>query len=193
MDRADNCAHHAIDNFWMGWKHRFELLALEPEHPRGSDGDKRSVVSGSVEEAELTHEVAGAKRKKSHLLDRPRILDDAEGAADDDIQVIVGGSFRDQHIARLEIAKCQVIRQRTRLLLRKLGRQLRDTQCVDNGLVGHDFVPEVGKGFPPVPGCCRPNTLSARFAKASTRLPAMPSNTRPAPLPTSGPRNSERR
>jgi uncharacterized linocin/CFP29 family protein len=64
----------------------------------------------------------------------------AEAAADDHIQVIVGGSFLDQHLARLEVAEYEVVGERARLLMRKLGGQLRGTQCVDSGLVGHDVV-----------------------------------------------------
>ena len=73
-----------------------------------------------------------------------------------------------------------------RLLGRELGAEARAPQCFQECLIGHDDFPRSWSRRA-IAGLTRPgqHVCSARRAKASTSVFAMPSNTPPASLPTS--------
>ncbi len=180
-----------------------EVAAAQAQHARVAHGDQRGEAGGAIQERELADDVAGAHRIQGQFVVGAGRLDHAEGAAHDDVQVVIGVPLAHQHVALPEVAYGHRRSERLALGRGQLCRELRSAQAFNDGGVGHgglrsacgtaDFRGCGGEAV--VGGFPTSSRLSYRVVKAAQPRPWRPFRviSRRAGKPTRSPGNGPER
>ena len=119
VDRADDRAHHVVDDHRMGRQQRFEARALEAEHAHVAERHQCRMALGAVDESKLAGEVA---RRQCPASSDCRCRDGGRrrASAYHHVQMLVGAPWR-QHVAVRQVVQVDELASlRTR---RRSGRR----------------------------------------------------------------------